>query len=312
MDNTTSETTDFRFRRKPWTAVALSLLLPGLGHIYCGDMKSGLVVIMIIMMFPLLWMVGTLKEGRVIGPFACMMWGIVFLATLLAAIHSWYLARRTRYDYRPKDYNRWDVYLCLLAISVGGTLWYAIYFRDKVVEAFCVPSRSMFPSIRQGDRLLASKLAYQRADPVVGDVILFTNPADRRQSFLKRIVALAGDTIESRQGRLWINGKPLEYQSSGNMEYPDGTRIEKGEAFQEINRGRCYTIFLAETGDSENAQKDFGPIQVPPYHCFVMGDNRYLSLDSRHFGTIPLVSVRGQFTGIYYPAGDWSRFGSLP
>lgn len=311
MENTTKETNDYRFRRRPWTAVMLSLLLPGLGHVYCGDIKSGVVVILILMIFPLLWMVGTLKEGRIIGPFAFLMWGIVLLATLLAAIHAWYLARGTRYDYRPKEYNRWDFYLCLLAISVGGTLWYAISFRDKVMEAFRVPSNSMFPGIHHGDRLIANKLAYQQAQPAVGDIVLFTNPADRRQSYIKRIVALAGDTVEVRGGKLWINDRPLDTQSGGPLDFSDGKHTVRGESWLETNGGRTYTIFMSDLKSAEDTNLNFGPVQVPPYHCFVMGDNRSNSTDSRQFGPIPLVGLRGRFSCLYYPASDWSRVGPL-
>jgi len=312
MENQIPESTEYRHRRRPWTAVFLSLLLPGLGHVYCGDIKSGIVVIMIIMMFPLLWMIGTLKEGRIIGPFAFMMWGIVLLTTLLAAIHAWILARKTRFDYRLKEYNRWDIYLCLLAISVGGTLWYAISFRDKVIAAYRVPSYSMFPTVHHGDRLIANKLAYQQDQPAVGDIVLFTNPADRHQSYIKRIVALAGDTVEMREGKLWINNHPLETQSGGSREYSDGKQTVAGKTFLETNRGKTYSIFLSEPPDPEETALNFGPVKVPPYHCFVMGDNRCRSIDSRRFGSIPLVGLRGRFAGIYFPAEDWSRFGALP
>lgn len=311
MGNTTPETNDFRHRRRPWTAILLSLLLPGLGHVYCGDIKSGLSVILIVMIFPLLWMVGTLKEGRVIGPFAFLMWGIVLLTTLVAAVHAWVLARRTRWDYRLKDYNRWDIYICLLAISVGGTLWYTVYFRDKVMEAFRVPSNSMFPSIVSGDRLIANKLAYQHAQPAVGDIVLFTSPADRRQSYLKRIVALPGDTVEMRQGNLWINDRRLQTQSAGPLEYSDGKQTIHGDSRLETNGDRTYTIFVQESIAAEDKNLNFGPVQVPPYCCFVIGDNRSNSFDSRQFGPIPLVGLRGRFSCLYYPASDWSRFGPL-
>jgi signal peptidase I len=312
MENTTPETNDFRFRRRPWTAVALSFLLPGMGHVYCGDIYSGISVIMIIMLFPLLWMVGTLQEGRIVGPFAFLMWGIVLLATLVAAIHAWFLARRTRLDYRPKEYNRWEFYLFLLVISVGGTLWYTIYFRDKVMAAYRVPSGSMFPSIHIGDRLIANKLAYQHDQPAVGDIVLFTNPAARRQSYIKRIVALPGDTVEMREGKLWINNQPLPCKAAGVREFIDGSRTVKGEALLETNGEKTYTIFLSNAPRSEDNLMNFGPVQVPRYQCFLMGDNRYDSIDSRSFGTIPLVSLKGRFTGIYWPASDWSRFGPLP
>jgi signal peptidase I len=110
----------------------------------------------------------------------------------------------------------------------------------------------MFPSIVSGDRLIANKLAYQHAQPAVGDIVLFTNPAARRQSYVKRIVALPGDTVEMRQGKLRINDRPLETQSAGPLEYSDGKQTIRGESWLETGGDRTYTIFLPESFSAED------------------------------------------------------------
>jgi len=71
-----------------------------------------------------------------------------------------------------------------------------------------------------------------------------------------------------------------------------------------------YTIFLAGPPHNQ-ASSDFAKITVPEHHCFVLGDNRNNSRDSRHFGPVPLATVKGRADYLYFPAKDWSRFGRL-
>ena len=102
--------------------------------------------------------------------------------------------------------------------------------------------------------------------------MVFRNPEQRRQHYIKRVIGLAGDEVEWREnGEILVNGVPLE-RSPGEGE---GTFIEHQDA-------RDYTIKLAPN----QAGPPPGMMEVPPYHCFVLGDNRSLSLDSRSFGPI--------------------------
>ena len=82
--------------------------------------------------------------------------------------------------------------------------------------------------------------------------------------------------------------------------------------FLEKNDGAEYEIFLAdEIDDNDVPPQNFEKITVPRYTCFVLGDNRNHSRDSRQFGPIPLTSVRGKFGYLYFPGSDWSRFGPV-
>lgn len=297
--------TDYLTRRRPWTAVFLSLLMPGLGQIYCGSFITGLVIIAVVAFFTTVaWVVGISHEATPFIPFTILMWGVASLATVLAAIDAYRRARRTRYDYPLKDYNHWVVYLLLIWISGAGWIVYAFYFRESVARAYRIATQSMVPTIRRGDQAIANRMAYDSHDPQIGDVVAFDNPANRQQTFIKRIVALGGDTVEVRNGRLLINGRMLETERVGSETIIiEGKKVE-GEIFMETNRDAKYQIFLAEN-ESETPPQDFGPVTVPGYYIFVMGDNRNISEDSRSFGALSVGALKGKYTQVYWPPAHW-------
>jgi len=84
----------------------------------------------------------------------------------------------------------------------------------------------------------------------------------------------------------------------------------EGEVFEETNGKAKYKIFLAKP-PHDNTSGDFAKITVPEHHCFVLGDNRNLSRDSRHFGPVLLATIKGRADYLYCPAKDWSRFGRI-
>ncbi len=179
----------------------------------------------------------------------------------------------------------------------------ALLVRASVVEAFWVPSGSMLPTIQIGDHLFVNKLAYGMHLPFVehevtqwsplhrGDIVVFTSPVDRRIDLIKRVIAVAGDTVEVRDKHLYINGQ----------EVPDP-----------------HATFT-DPRPRDSAPRDrFGPVTVPPGKFFVMGDNRDQSYDSRYWGFADERDVKGQATFIYISLDShadwthwirWDRFG---
>jgi len=226
----------------------------------------------------------------------------------IAALDAYLMARRLRDDYKPKDYNRWYAYLLLYVAVSGGYIFSGLYVRDHLLQAFIVPGSSMYPAIWPGDHLLAAKNAYLDKDPTVGDIVLFRNPDDRRQFFIKRVVALGGDSVEIRNGELYINDIKLKLDKASPptnipMQIPR-TKIY----FDESNKVAKYRICLP--ADDNSAMRTFPKTVVPKNCCFVLGDNRADSLDSRNFGAIPIVGIIGKARFIYVPGQDWSRFGT--
>jgi len=135
-----------------------------------------------------------------------------------------------------------------------------------VAQAFQVEQYSMEPTLLPHDRVLVNKLIYRVREPHRGDVIVLRYPRDPGRNYIKRIVAVPGDTVEIKSGHLQINGTAVEEM------YLNG----------------------APSGD-------YGPETVPAGSFFVLGDNRNNSEDSRAFGFLTRAQVVGQASLIYWP-----------
>jgi signal peptidase I len=214
-----------------------------------------------------------------------------------------------------KDYNRWYVYIVLVLLNTASSLVATLSVRANYCEAFRVPTASSYPTIVPGDRLLANKIAYDRSDPERGDLVVFINPENREVNFIKRVVAVAGDTVEIKDAWLYINDRKIPRRALGQSAL-DNIRIEfnceplEGEVYCETNGDAQYKIFLARA-PHDKTSSDFARMTVPEHHCFVLGDNRNLSHDSRHFGPVPLATIKGRAEYLYWPVEGWSRFESL-
>ena len=190
------------------------------------------------------------------------------------------------------------------AEAIGMALLLALFIRTFIVQAFKIPSGSMIPTLQIGDHILVNKLAYGIRVPLWGhylvdfgkvqrgDVIVFIFPEDRSKDFIKRVVGVAGDTVEVRGKKIYINGQQVK----------DPHAHFEGDDPQNI---------LPASRD------DYGPTKVPENHLFVMGDNRDRSYDSRFWGFVNLDDVRGKAFLIYWSwdGGDrwvrWERLASL-
>jgi len=303
-----------RTRRKPLTAIILSMIMPGLGHIYCGRIAKGIILAFLSSIFiPVLFGALSVSVSAVRIAVIIISLLAIMVVELVAIIDSWYTARHTAKSYVLKDYNRWYVYVLLILMSTGGAIPIAFHVRASLIEAFYVPVASNYPTIVPGDRFLANKRAYKTNDPKRGDLIVFPNPENRRINFIKRVVAVAGDTVEIKEGQLYINDEKLQRLALAQSVL-DNIKIEvegeplEGDVFEEINGDAKYKIFMAKPPHAK-APPDFAKITVPKYHCFVLGDNRKLTYDSRYFGSVPLATIIGRADYLYCPAKDWSRFG---
>ncbi|UCC97785.1 MAG: signal peptidase I [Phycisphaerales bacterium] len=302
--------------RRIWVAVMFSLIMPGLGQVYCGRLKRGLILTFLnILPLPTITGLFYLSSSpmlmqAVIG--LILTGGIVQLAALL---DSAYLAKRAGAEYQLNDCNSPLVYVLLVLIVTGGSIGSSLYLRDRALEAFRVPTASCYPTILPNDRILANKSVYQTNGPQRGDLVVHICPENRHSNYIKRVVALAGDTVEVRDGRLYINGKELPRRELP-ASTPEEIRIQAGEdilegrVFEETNGNARYRIFSAGPPDEQSAD-DFEKTAVPEHHCFVLGDNRNLSRDSRHFGPVHLGLIKGRADYLYFPAKDWSRFGKI-
>ena len=158
----------------------------------------------------------------------------------------------------------------LLALGLATVIIVFLYQPVKV------EGTSMAPLLSDQERIFINKLVY-RFEPIErGDVVVFWYPLDRSKSFIKRVVGLPGETVEMRQGRVYVDGKRLE-EPYVPPKYADVST--------------------------------YGPIRVPPDEYFVMGDHRVSSNDSRVFGSVASRFIYGKAVFAYWPV---ERFGSIP
>lgn len=165
---------------------------------------------------------------------------------------------------------------------VVGALVVALVVKTFLFQAFYIPSASMEPTLEKGDRVLVNKLSYRAHDVRRGDVVVFELPEgaigpDGIKDLIKRVIGLPGDTIESRDGAVYINDRRLEepYLHDGTV-----------------------------TGDPTNGSNPEIQRQVvPDGRVFVMGDNRSNSHDSRYAdrGPIPIDSIVGRAFVLVWP-----------
>jgi signal peptidase I len=168
--------------------------------------------------------------------------------------------------------------VCVLAVGTA--------LAGRVVETHHSPTRTMAPTLTVGDRFLVDRR--QRALRR-GDVVLFRVPPNLSLGHdlrVKRAVALAGDTVEMREGTLLINGRDVPARRVDWLEW------------EETLDGRRYRVLRHPVG----VRATFGPVTVPTGHFFMLGDNRDQNNDSRLYSTIPVQMVIGRAVGIW-----WSR-----
>jgi signal peptidase I len=167
----------------------------------------------------------------------------------------------------------------------------ALFIRTFIICAYKIPSRSMVPTLLVGDHILVSKFIYGVKIPLLrrtiipvskpkrGEIVVFIYPNDRSKDFIKRVIGVAGDKIEIKNKKIFINDK--EFKDSYGI-YSDSLILPK----------------------SMQPRDNFGPVIVPEKSIFVMGDNRDESLDSRFWGFVDLKDVEGKALIIYW---SWNR-----
>lgn len=204
----------------------------------------------------------------------------------------------------------WREYLEAIVIA----LFLALFIRAFVVQAFSIPSGSMLETLQIGDYLLVNKFIYGIRNPFTnkvlipmgqpqrGDIVVFIFPPDPSKDFIKRVVAVAGDTVKIVDKKLLVNDQPLDIPEAVFKDYHI---IDQNDAW------------ISANGASGRHRDNFGPYTVPPGYVFVMGDNRDHSYDSRFWGPVPLDNVRGKAWIIYFSFDynkfwpRWGRFGRL-
>ena len=177
----------------------------------------------------------------------------------------------------------WLLYMALFFIL-------AIFIRMSVINISVVSSGSMLPNHDVHSCIISNQLSWglnipwmpqqamQWAQPQRGDVVLFKNPHDHHQIWMKRVIGLPGDRISFRKHQLYVNNQSCTFPKRNKEHLPRGKN----------HFSPTYHIWTSYL------EKDWGPVDVPDGEVFLMGDNRGDSVDSRVWGSIPLTYLTGK------------------
>jgi len=176
---------------------------------------------------------------------------------------------------------------------IAETAIFVFFVMTFVVQAFQIPTGSMESTLLVGDFLLVNKFLY--SEPVFSfekkivpqkeieryDIVVFKYPKELSKDFVKRVIALEGEKVEIKNKKVYINGQSI----------PESYKVHRDNHVYSKNNYFQY---------NDSIRDNFGPVVVPLGHCFVMGDNRDNSMDSRYWGFLPLSYIKGKPWVIYF------------
>jgi signal peptidase I len=204
------------------------------------------------------------------------------------------MAKSTSEAQPPEPFKKSTLREYFESICVAVIL--ALFVRTFVVQAFKIPTGSMENNLLIGDHLLVNKFVFAPTmtgvedallpiDPIRrGDIVVFKYPEDPERDFIKRVIGLPGETIELKNKKVHIDGKPLD-EPYVHFLFPAGDPGDSGSTDFDVRR-------------------NYGLVSVPAGHYFMMGDNRDNSQDSRYWGFMPRSYVKGKALFVYFSFGD--------
>jgi len=264
-------------RRKPFIALLLSMLAPGLGQIYNTELKKGIVLLVLVQLAGIALYIITpnILKYPIVFSILIIILLLIAVGFHIYAILDGYRVAKQKDSLQLRAYNKWYTYVLILAL-----FWGIGACNDNLSgwKSYKMVASSMEPTLLNGDRLLVKTNAYSsKVQPKRGDVIVFVFPEDTSKDFMKRVIALPGDKVEIRDRVIILNGKPLV------EEYVNIT-------------GDNNTV----VGDAVRKMDNMPEKLIPDNKYYVLGDNRDKSYDSRFWGFVDQNALIGKAILIYF------------
>jgi signal peptidase I len=274
----------------PLISAVLSFLMPGLGQYRNGQLLKGIIFysLYLISIF-LFYFLNLLKTFN--GFIIVFVLAIAFYVFII--VDACLVAKRAHGKY-PKLGKKWPIYAVLIILHLIFSSQYKRFINANFISAYKVPTSSMEPTLMAGDYLLADH-RYYKSNPIKqNDVIVLRFQQDPKREFIKRCIAIGGQVVEIKNKKVSVDGKI--FPDSLETKFIDRNIFSKEFIDPEI--------YPENMGNRDN----YGPIIVPRDHCFVLGDNRDNTIDSRYRGFVPIKDVLGKPLYIYW-AKDKTRIG---
>jgi signal peptidase I len=267
-----ANTEDERRGPSPWVAGLLTMLTPGLGHIYLGQARRGITLFIFVMVADTLLMfamMGVLARFWMFAVSLGLLLGL-WVYIMVDAVHR---AQRMR-EYPHEGYHRWTTYagaFLLACLIFAGPCIYAVHANASgQLLMLNAVTPSMEPTLRVGEYFLADASYYRTRLPMRGEVAVYLHPKQAHLYYIKRIVAVEGDRVAIKGGRAVVNGMAVEEP-------------------------------YLDAGSAEGRFADMPELRVPAGYVYVLGDNRGNSVDSRDtvaHGVVPIANLIGRVTDI--------------
>lgn len=305
--------------RKPPIAALASLILPGFGQFYNGDLNRAIWIFLCfsLLCIPGVALIALYLPDRLMLPALLLGLGLTIGVWIYAIWDAWRRAL-TNADTIIKPWQFSGVYfLVFLLCDLLALPLLTQYVRQHQVEPLRIPSSSMEPSVLHGDMIWADK-RYNcpgcKQGVHRGDIAVFAYPNDRSILYIKRVVGLPGDHIQLKNRQVWVNGQALQQSppnDQGTVTEGFGERrwlVQWAEAQAEVAK-------LPPLNRVETAPVTELNITVPDGQVFVLGDNRLASTDSRSFGTVPMQDILGRARQVWFSSSTqgvrWDRLGKV-
>lgn len=299
--------------RNPFFAFGLSILSPGLGQIYNGQPKKGVLLFSIQLL--ILFAAGVFRLPTYFYGLVAV--ALIELSLFIYIVRDAVIQAKRQKEYVPKSYNKWYFHLLFFLAILGIR---SVFSTTQIlgIEAFHIPSYGNEPTMHFSDRVIADNTIYKTQTPKYGDIITY-KMSNSIYSF--RVVGLPNDRLELHDHILTINGQASQSRIIREVPMEGRPMTELEEIFPNGNKHYIYRWSYAADTISDNARNqeekqqrmefdklaaNKNNIIVPPDCYYVLGDSRSVSNDSRYTGPIKKEDIIGQVVYSYW-GSDFSR-----
>lgn len=297
VENFEQEIDELRLKpRNPFLAFLLSLIVPGLGQVYNGELRKG--VLGFVSLFVTVIVIGLLGLQK-------SFYGILTLICLELSIRIYLIvdaiiiSKRLKH-YKHKVYNTWYYHL------LYTTMVYVVFFTLDTpnflgINTFMISNTSQEPTLIAGDRVISDIHAYKNTSIDYGDIVTFHPKAieafgnDTSQIWTFRIVGLPNDEIIIDDNKLYINGKQCSYSYKKHTSY---LNLPTTEYIETLPNGHKHLINVFKHNDEYLKRTD--TLQLNNHEYYVLGDSRDNAYDSRFLGAIKQSKITGRVIYTYW------------
>lgn len=259
---------------KAFLSAFLSFLMPGLGQFNNGQLLKGSIfyVLFLALFFPLYF----LNLFQTIAGFVVALLIAISLYFFIV-VEAFHFSRKNDPSINFK--TKWPLFIFLLLGHFILSIFYQEYINSNFVMAHIVKTNSMEPTLNTGDYFIADYNYYKNNTIRPNDIVVLKFPKNPEQKFIERCIAVGGEVVEIKEGKVFTNGNKFKYSQWDNLQQ-----------------------------DVKAQAVNFGPITIPPNSCYVLGDNRDNSYDSRYWGFVPIKNVVAKPLYIHW-SNDKKRIG---